>query len=1448
MSWTRRLAWAVVGVLSAGLLLSAALVALVATPPGRNMLEDLVAAATEGTSTQVNITSLAPGLPFRIAAREVTLSDDQGVWLRLVNPEIRLRVSALAHGKLRVPLVSLHSGELLRLPPGGEDPEPGPLLPELPSYLDSILVETLEIGSFRLDEAALGAAAVLRAEGGMSVSNSVLSAELNARSLEGPSEALNLLLEFDRRNQYLDLTLSLAEGHGGLICTLSGLDCHGPADQGADVVLAVDGEGHLDDWRGTLLANLGTIFNAQGDIRFGPEERSFVGRATMGKGLLPPAAEEALGREWSLELRTTQQDDLLHLDGTTLRTKGPSLTAGGWLNLDAETMDTRLVLDVPGLRQAARESGVLLDMDTPITMDFKGPLLSPAFALSVQANELGAEGLALDAVRLHVDGDWIGEQMDGVEANAFINTGPVRFEGQRISKDFHLRLRARTPDMDRLVLETLELSGDGLSGAASGLASLEQQRMEGRVRLGLERVSRILEVLDVPGDGDLRLSADLRSDMDLRAEGEIQGALVKISGLDPVLEAVLGSSVAFSGQLFSEPGTLGVRDLSMQAGLGVLRADASLDNADQLQAEATLQASNTDELWAALGADLQGGFTASASATGQVDNPEVSLEVKSASLAVQNVALRDIELDVVARDLATAPQASVQAQLQSPHGSFAASGDVSMGQELVFLQNLRAGLAGVSLEADLILDPATSLMHGEADILATDLSSLNELTGASLGGSARVQASLHQVDGTQQATVTATSPSLRAEGYTLDGLELTADLTDVLGQPAGTADFSASRLAGDGLVLAPLKAQAALAKDGGVEARASLEGSLPANLKLDTTGSYRPGDGGFDILLRELDGSYDGLPLQLADTATLSVNGQFISLDGLRLSLGQGMLTAKGQSRPDGINADLALQDLPTRNLPWEDTVLVDGLLNGSLNLAGTPRAPLADLALRVSDIRLPDVPKEFVSKQPQPPRAELKATYGPSGIEADASLVSGQDATATLTAKLPAKLSLSPFEFDASGRSPLTGSLDAALRLAALTPFTAHMGLLLKGDMSADWKLSGTLESPQITGPLAITNGRVEYVDTGTILANLQMQARAEGQAVTLTQLTATDGNGGRLSASGTADLSTGAPAYKLQADLKTATLLRMPLLESNMSGQVTMEGDQDGGDLTGDLTLHATNVNIPNEMAASVTEVDVTRVNTPEGFTPPSAEPGGDATAMPLNLDLRIDIPNRFFVRGLGLEAEFKGALDVQGTADSPILNGGLSLVRGKADLLNIPFVLTEGTLRFLGQEPPSPILDLKAEAEKNDILATVLLSGPPDDLSIVLSSQPALPQEEVISRLLFGKSVNNLSPVQGALLAQAVASLATGGGGPGITGSMRDFLKLDQLDVSDSESGDGYTLQVGRYVTEDVYVEAVKGLTSDENKVRVEVELTPNISVQSEGSTSGDSKVGIVYSIDY
>src|SRR5262249_58935285 len=97
-----------------------------------------------------------------------------------------------------------------------------------------------------------------------------------------------------------------------------------------------------------------------------------------------------------------------------------------------------------------------------------------------------------------------------------------------------------------------------------------------------------------------------------------------------------------------------------------------------------------------------------------------------------------------------------------------------------------------------------------------------------------------------------------------------------------------------------------------------------------------------------------------------------------------------------------------------------------------------------------------------------------------------------------------------------------------------------------------------------------------------------------------------------------------------------------------------------------------------------------------------GGTARspALPVALDVQIAVPGQTFVRGHGLDSEWRGKITITGDAARPNFAGGLQVVRGNLNLLGRNFRIQRGIINFPTGKVSEPRLDVLADYAASDI----------------------------------------------------------------------------------------------------------------------------------------------------
>jgi translocation and assembly module TamB len=262
------------------------------------------------------------------------------------------------------------------------------------------------------------------------------------------------------------------------------------------------------------------------------------------------------------------------------------------------------------------------------------------------------------------------------------------------------------------------------------------------------------------------------------------------------------------------------------------------------------------------------------------------------------------------------------------------------------------------------------------------------------------------------------------------------------------------------------------------------------------------------------------------------------------------------------------------------------------------------------------------------------------------------------------------------------------------------------------------------------------------------------------------------------------------------------------------------------------------------------VRHINTAPGFVAPAKPAKSEAHGATGSGDLRLDIQvnNRagISVRGFGIDAELGGSLNLRGTSGDPVAVGAFTLQRGRLDLIGHRFDMNRGTLTFSGDL--IPVVDFAATNTGSDVNVTVLVTGRADDPQIAFTSSPSLPQEEVLSHLLFGKGLGSLSPVQAAQLLDSIAQLSGAfDRGNGFFDRVRRATGLDDLDIRQNATG-GTVVGLGRRLGDNLRVGVEQDTQAGKGKVTIDLDIAKNLKARGEAGQDGSGKFGLTFEHEY
>lgn len=717
---------------------------------------------------------------------------------------------------------------------------------------------------------------------------------------------------------------------------------------------------------------------------------------------------------------------------------------------------------------------------------------------------------------------------------------------------------------------------------------------------------------------------------------------------------------------------------------------------------------------------------------------------------------------------------------------------------------------------------------------------------------------------------------VQGEGETLHvrGLGGELRLADLFGQAALTARLDLAGLEMGDLHLA---------------ARASAGGPLqgPLDVSLESTGGvvshlnaqWRPGRvllKGLNLHLNDLKGAPRGRGrspgLRAARQAEVRYGEAGLAVSGLDLVMSpSGRLQAQGTLAPEKLDLRVMLEGLSLE--PWRALApaLPLGTAEARVRLSGSPARPSGDFRLGVRALRMAGSPLA-----PLDVALAGGIEHGGAGsaltarLELDPRTVKALGGSeARLTLRLP--LLFGP---DGLPRPAPQGRLAGQARWeGAAGPVWSLLPLAdrrLNGRVSLNMDLGGTLAAPRVTGGLRVSKARYEDLLLGVLLTDINLRLDLDGKPhaarpgkddarhaeaagagmadgdMPLTgsmrlELTAADGLGGSMRLAGGGGLD--GRNLDLRATLDHLRPLRRRDLRISLSGRAQVTGSATAPDVRGEIVINQGALLINNlDVGGGITTLPIEKGDAmprSAAQAAPTAAPAVTAEARG-SLNLRIRAPGRFMVEGHGLTSEWQADLLVGGSPAAPVITGELRALKGNFDFLTRNFSLARGVITFGGGALSNPLLDMALVNETPDLTAQISITGTVSKMKLSLSSEPALPRDEILARILFGRSTDELSRLEALQLAGAVAQLAGfGSGGGGMLDFTRKALGVDVLRLGTSatgaagEPGDqsagGATLEMGKYVGDLIYLGVQQGMKPDSTAFIIQLELTPRINLE-------------------
>jgi hypothetical protein len=443
-------------------------------------------------------------------------------------------------------------------------------------------------------------------------------------------------------------------------------------------------------------------------------------------------------------------------------------------------------------------------------------------------------------------------------------------------------------------------------------------------------------------------------------------------------------------------------------------------------------------------------------------------------------------------------------------------------------------------------------------------------------------------------------------------------------------------------------------------------------------------------------------------------------IPGLASVAGGGPLAWKGVEGDERLEAD------------WRVDVAVPDLVAAANVLSATP---IEGLAGRLAGSLTAQGPLDALRWAAE--IGDLEARYREHSVVALEPIRASLDGEALRILSLYLGEPGSTNEFFLAGSVGLVdaGSLD--LRLQATMAAAWLAPLLPPGDVSgtidALAAIRGTLSQPAVSGQATLEQGRLLFADFPQVLEDVEATVLADPGRWILDHASLRLG-GGTLQASGSLQTPTGEGeeiSYRLQVRAREVTLRYPEGFWMRGGGELSLVSATPGRQIRGFLEL---------SQLAYVRDIDVSLAQLLRGFLGKQRVEVADADEFlsTTQLNVSVQAPGTFRVSNNLARLRGSADLTVRGTLATPVLFGrieiepGGTLVYGEND-----YTIEQARVTFVNPYAIEPLIDLKARTRINPYEVTLSLFGPPERLEARFSSDPPIPDIDILTLLASGGS---------------------------------------------------------------------------------------------------------------
>jgi translocation and assembly module TamB len=599
--------------------------------------------------------------------------------------------------------------------------------------------------------------------------------------------------------------------------------------------------------------------------------------------------------------------------------------------------------------------------------------------------------------------------------------------------------------------------------------------------------------------------------------------------------------------------------------------------------------------------------------------------------------------------------------------------------------------------------------------------------------------------------------------------------------------------------------------------------------------------------VHQCDGHLANIPFQLKDKLLLVSNKELLNLSRFAFDLGRGTVEGLLSANTNSVDGRFKFNQIPIELFHLNSSIYpMRGFIEGEANLFGNPAQVQGKIQFDVKDLIIEDSLQKFPQMT-----ARVDLRLEPKNLTYQTQLQGIGDSAFIFEGKLPMQLSLSPFNLELPLDQELACHIATSGEIANIVEIFLPDISSLKGSCEIDLELTGTFQSPHLTGQALLKNGSIESLDLGAGLEQINALAIADGKTIYLKDFSAKDHAEGTLHGNGFVQIQPqlGFP-FEIACQIHDLRLINLDLATGTVSGQLTAKGNQENILVKGELSADSAEITMPDQIPELINSIEITYINQHPQEPPPTAI-AKQVGALPIKLDVQLNVPNQAVIAGKDFRCNWNGSVQFTGSPSQPELYGSFKLFKGEYFFRGKDFQINDGTITFAGDPEKKTTLYITATKELTDIKIDVILRGPINNPSIVFRSNPAMSQREILSWLLFNRGISDITPFQGTELNDSISDiLPKEQSEPDVLQKLQNRIGIDRIDISRNEGADSndVTVQVGKYISRGLYVHIDKSISAEANRIAIEAQLMRNFKIQADVGDNSSRQLLLKWKMNY